>query len=88
MQVVLIEFPSKGMKAIGFITNEISDSSGQKLLNVFIPASPNPTSGFLEIVREEDIVRTNMSVDDALKMVISAGSVAPGEIGERLSADT
>ncbi|MBM2824538.1 MAG: transporter [Dehalococcoidales bacterium] len=77
MQVVLVEFPIKGMQSIGFITNEISSPSGKKLLNVFIPQSPIPTSGFLEIMSEEQVTRTNIPVDDALKMVVSAGRLAP-----------
>jgi len=86
MQVVLIEYPRKGIKAIGFITNELTDSSGQKLINVFIPTSPNPTTGFLQIVKEEEITRTRLSVDDAIKMVVSVGRTIPDRAGEKLSA--
>ena len=84
MQVVLVEFPRKGTRTIGFITNEVSDQSGKKLLNVFIPTSPNPTSGFLQILDEDQIIRTDMSVDDALKMVVSGGRMSSPEIGEKL----
>jgi len=86
LQVVLVEFPRKGMKAIGFVTNESYDNSGERLFTVFIPTSPNPTSGYLEIVREPDIVHTNISIDNALKMVISAGKVSPSEISDNLTA--
>jgi len=75
MEVVLVEFPRKGMLMLGFVTNEEFDSNGRKLLNVFVPTAPNPTSGFLQMVREEDLVRTSISVDDALKMVVSAGRI-------------
>jgi len=85
MQVVLVEFPRKGMRTIGFITNESFDESGNKLINIFIPTSPNPTSGFLQIVREEEIIRTSIPINDAMKMVISAGKVSPGEINEKLA---
>jgi len=85
MQVVLVEFPKEGMRAIGFITNESYSKSGERLLNVFIPTSPNPTSGFLEIVTEDKIIRTNISVDDALKMVVSAGRVSLQEVSDKLS---
>ncbi len=85
MQVVLVEFPKEGMRAIGFITNESYDKSGERLLNVFIPTSPNPTSGFLEIVTEDKVIRTNISVDDALKMVVSAGRVSLQEVSDKLS---
>ena len=85
MQVVLVEFPRKGMRTIGFITNESPDKSGKKLLSIFIPTSPNPTSGFLQIVREDEVIRTDIAVDEAMKMVISAGKVSPEEIGDKLS---
>lgn len=73
------------MRTIGFITNESTDSSGRKLLNIFIPTSPNPTSGFLQIAREEEVIRTDIPVDDALKMVVSAGKVSPQEIDDKLA---
>ena len=86
MQVVLAEFPRKGTRTIGFITNEVSDESGRKLLNVFIPTAPNPTSGFLQILREEEIIRTDISVDAALKMVVSGGRMSPQEVQDKLLA--
>jgi uncharacterized membrane protein len=85
MQVVLVEFPRKGMRAIGFITNEGYDASGEKVLNVFVPTAPNPTSGFLQIVHEEDIVRTDISVDDAVKMVVSAGRISANRLNRQLT---
>lgn len=87
MQVVLAEFPRKGMKSIGFITNEMPGKSGKKLLNVFIPTAPNPTSGFLEIVSEDEIVRTDISVDDALKMIVSAGRMLSKKVSDQLSSE-
>ena len=84
-QVALVEFPRKGTRTIGFITNETLDKSGEKLVYIFIPTAPNPMSGFLQIIREEEIIRTNISVDDALKMVISAGKVLPQKISDSLS---
>jgi len=88
LQVVLVEFPKNGMRAIGFVTSESRVESGEKLLSVFIPTSPNPTSGYLEIVRENDVIRTNISVDDALKMVLSAGKVSLQEVTDRLGAES
>jgi uncharacterized membrane protein len=87
LQVVLVEFPKKGMRVIGFLTSESRAQSGQKLLTVFIPTSPNPTSGYLEIVRENDVIRTSISIDDALKMVLSAGKVSLPEVTDRLGAE-
>jgi uncharacterized membrane protein len=87
LQVVLVEFPKQGMRALGFVTSESRMESGEKLLNVFIPTSPNPTSGYLEIVRESDIIRTDISVDDALKMVLSGGKVSLQEVTDKLGAE-
>jgi uncharacterized membrane protein len=84
-QVVVAEFPMKGTRTVGFVTNESPDKSGEKLLYIFIPTAPNPTSGFLQIVKETDVIRVDMPVDDALKMVVSAGKVLPQEISDKLS---
>ena len=88
MQVVLTEFPRKGIRMIGFVTNELHAEPGKKLLTVFIPTSPNPTSGFLQIVNEDEIIRTDISVENALKMVISVGRVAPEGISEKLVSNS
>ncbi len=85
-QVVVAEFPMKGTRTIGFVTNESLDKAGNKLLYIFIPTAPNPTSGFLQIVKEKDVIQVDMSVDDALKMVVSAGKMLPREISDKLSA--
>ena len=85
MQPVIIEFPRKGMKAIGFITNELCDESGKKLFFVLIPNSPNPTSGgFMEIVEESEITRTNISLENAFKTIFSGGKVVPEEVADTL----
>lgn len=88
LSVVLVEFPAKGMRTIGFITYEAVDKDGKPILNVFIPTAPNPTSGFLEILHEEDIIRTSIAVEDALKMVISGGRMSPKNLGENIGSDT
>jgi uncharacterized membrane protein len=84
LAVVLIDFPIKGMKTIGFITGENVDEDGRKLINVFVPTAPNPIGGFLEIVREEDIIRTDIPVEEALKMVVSVGSMSPKNLSGNL----
>ncbi|MFC1956357.1 DUF502 domain-containing protein [Chloroflexota bacterium] len=84
-QVVLVEFPKKGMMTVGFVTNETKTESGGAYLNVFIPTAPNPTSGFLQIIKEEEVIRTEISPDDALKMIISAGKVSAVDIATTLS---
>jgi uncharacterized membrane protein len=80
LEVVLVEFPRKGMKAIGFVTNWSSDEFGKKMLHVFVPTSPNPTSGFLQIIEEDQVMYTKMSIDEALKLVVSAGRVTNGQL--------
>jgi uncharacterized membrane protein len=84
MQVVMVDFPHKGMKALAFVTNEVIGQDGKKNYSVLIPTAPNPTTGFMQIVREEDITHTKISVDEAIKMIVSAGKVMPGEMGDRL----
>lgn len=80
-QVVLVEFPRKGAWSVGFLTSsnhpEASERTGQKLNSVFIPTTPNPTSGFLTMVADEEIVKMDMSVADGIKYIMSLGAVAP-----------
>jgi uncharacterized membrane protein len=80
-QVVLIEYPRKGIHSIGFVTNdEIPEASvrlGQTMVGVFVPTTPNPTSGFLMVVPHDQIIRLDMTVTDAFKYVFSLGSIAP-----------
>lgn len=79
----LIEYPRKGIWAIGFISTtakgEISDRAGNSgdLLSIFVPTTPNPTSGFLLFLPAEDVIELDMSVEDTAKLVISAGLVYP-----------
>lgn len=84
MQVVIVDFPTKGMKTIGFITNEIFDKDGGKSLSIFIPHAPNPMTGFLQIYREADVIRTKITVDEAMKWVVSVGTMCPDEFKEKL----
>jgi len=85
----LIEYPRKGIWAIGFISTtakgEISTRSGGQstMMSVFLPTTPNPTSGFLLFLPKEDVIELNMSVEEAAKLVISAGLVYPPENGPR-----
>ncbi len=80
-KVVMIEFPRKDMWAIGFLTNrevgEPAQRAGRELWTVFVPTTPNPTSGFLVLVAREDVTELEMSVGDGMKMVISGGAVTP-----------
>ena len=80
-KVVLIEYPRKDIYAIGFMTGEtkgeIKDRKKIDMVNVFVPTTPNPTSGFLLFIPKEDAVELDMSVEDAIKLVVSAGMVVP-----------
>ncbi|MBR2302857.1 MAG: DUF502 domain-containing protein [Clostridia bacterium] len=83
-KAVLIEFPRNGVYSVGFLTSqtqgEMNGNSTEKMLNVFVPTTPNPTSGFLMAVPEKDVIILDMSVGDAMKLIISGGAVAPNEI--------
>ena len=80
-QVLLVEYPRKGLWSVGFQTAQackgIKEKTGEETVAVFIPTTPNPTSGFLIMVPREEVKVLNMSVDDGLKMVISLGVVQP-----------
>jgi uncharacterized membrane protein len=80
-QAVLLEYPRRGIWAVGFITGntegEVQTLTKDDMVNVFLPTTPNPTSGFLLFVPKKELVNLNMSVEEAIKMVISAGIVTP-----------
>ena len=79
--VVLIEYPRKGIWAVGFATKEnegeIANKIQKKMLNIFVPTTPNPTSGFLLMVPIEDVIYLDMSFEDASKFIVSAGTTSP-----------
>jgi uncharacterized membrane protein len=79
--VVLLEFPRPGFLAVGFLTGHIQDRDGRKYCKLFIPTSPNPTTGFFEIVPVEAVRPTSISVEDAFKMIISGGLVSADIFG-------
>lgn len=74
-EVVLVEFPFKGRYAVGFITNRIQNSEKVTLCSVFVPTTPNPTSGYLIMIPEEEIIFLNMPIDDAIKYIVSLGTL-------------
>jgi uncharacterized membrane protein len=80
-KVVLVEYPRKGIYALGFLTGaaqgEIQEITHKRVLHVFVPTSPNPTSGFLLIVPDDEVIPLKMSVEDAFKVIISGGMVNP-----------
>ena len=76
--VVLVEYPRKGVWAVGFATKEntgeMAEKTNKKLINVFVPTTPNPTSGFLLMFPIEDVIYLNMSFEEASKFIVSAGT--------------
>ena len=79
--VVLVEYPRKGTWAVGFATNKntgkIKNKIGQEVINVFVPTTPNPTSGFLLMFPKEDVIYLDITFEQASKFIVSAGSINP-----------
>jgi uncharacterized membrane protein len=83
VKAVLIEYPRKGLYVIGFITSPSAvkiNEQGEKLLNIFIPTTPNPTSGFLLLVPEKEIIPLPISVEEGIKLIVSGGIITPENI--------
>lgn len=80
-EVVMVEYPRKGVFALGFLSGEAYEACqvvhGMRLFNVFVPTTPNPTSGFLLLIPENEIIRTKLSVEEGIKLVVSSGIVHP-----------
>jgi len=80
-QVVLVEYPRRGIWAIGFVSGstrgEVQNLTKEDCVNVFLPTTPNPTSGFLLFVPRDDLIVLNMTVEEGIKMVVSGGIVTP-----------
>ena len=78
-KMVLIEYPRKGIYSLGFATSintgEVTSRVGEKMVNIFVPTTPNPTSGFLLVVPEKDVTYLDMSFEEASKFIMSAGSI-------------
>ena len=80
-QPVLVDYPRKGMKTIAFLTGpvfrDVQKTTGDELVSVYVPTTPNPTSGFLIFVNKKDVIPLKLRVDDAWKIIISTGIVTP-----------
>lgn len=80
-KTVLIEYPRKGIWAVGFLTGdtqgETQARTSKELLNIFVPTTPNPTSGFLLLVPREEVIELEMTIGEGMKLIISGGAVAP-----------
>ena len=80
-KVVLLEWPRKGIYTVGFATGhaigEIAAQSGDRLVNVFVPTTPNPTAGFYLLVPEKDLIPLQMTAEEAFKLIVSGGMITP-----------
>ncbi|MDF9833439.1 putative membrane protein [Ereboglobus sp. PH5-5] len=80
-KVVLVQFPRQGMYSVGFLTNEmvgeVQEKTAEKVSAVFVPTTPNPTTGFLIMLPKEDIIELDMTVGEGMKMIVSVGAVTP-----------
>lgn len=83
-KVVLVEFPRKGLYSMGFVTGitegEVQHKINKRIVNIYIPTTPNPTSGFLIFLPEDEVTPLSMSVEDGMKMIISIGMFTPHNI--------
>ncbi|AZR73151.1 hypothetical protein BBF96_06995 [Anoxybacter fermentans] len=80
-QVVMIEYPRKGVYQLGFVTGhgirEVQERTGVEVMNIFIPTTPNPTSGMLVLVPKEDVIYLNITIEEGLKLILSGGVLVP-----------
>ena len=83
-KVLLVEYPRKGVWSLAFMTSddlgEVQDKTIANVISVFIPTTPNPTSGFVLMVPESDVIELDMAVEEGLKMIISMGVVVPNSL--------
>ena len=75
--VVFVEFPRPGMRAVGFVTGSLKKPDGSVWNTVFVPTTPNPTTGFLQIIPREEVITTDFSVEEGIKMIMSLGVLVP-----------
>jgi uncharacterized membrane protein len=89
-QVVLVDFPHPGQKAVGFITNdqlqEVAPTGGEPLVSVFVPTTPNPTGGFLLLMPQSQLVKLDMTVAEGIKFIISLGAIPPDFVAGKIAA--
>ena len=83
-RVVIVEYPRVGMKAFAFVTGNLKTKEGTELSSIFVPTTPNPTSGFLIYLPEQDIEETDLSIEEGMKLIVSGGILVP----ERMVSDT
>ncbi|WP_347274275.1 DUF502 domain-containing protein [Candidatus Kuenenia sp.] len=76
-RVIILDFPKEGTKAIGFVTGSVKENGKEIFISVFVPTTPNPTSGFLIYTTEDAVIDTNLTVEDAFKTLLSGGVLTP-----------
>ena len=77
-QVIMVEFPRKGLYSVGFVTGEqVKTDEGESIISIFVPTTPNPTTGFLLVLPESKVVKLDMSVAEGIKYIVSLGAVPP-----------
>lgn len=86
-RVVLVQWPSQGMYTIGFLTGSSVDAEGRTYHNVLVPTTPTPQSGFLAIIPEDQVIFTDLSVEEGIKMVVSSGVLVPKELMKNLKTE-
>jgi uncharacterized membrane protein len=91
-EVVLVEYPRKGLWTIAFVSKEVTGGEvenkvKQKTLSIYVPTTPNPTSGFLIFIPENDVIKLDMSVEEGIKYVISCGIVTPETVADMIEKD-
>jgi uncharacterized membrane protein len=89
-RVVLVEFPQEGSYCIAFMTGEVAEiqqATKERVVNVYVPTTPNPTSGYLIFVPEEKVTPLSMSVEDGMKVIISGGFYSPAAAAKSSAAD-
>lgn len=90
--VVLVEYPRKGLFQLGFITNteveRISQAIGAEVFNVFLPTTPNPTSGMLVMVPKEDVIFLDISIEEGIKLILSGGVITPAKRSDLEHSET
>lgn len=92
-RVVMLEYPKEDSWVLGFVTGDFSLPAGSDrldddMVSIFVPTTPNPTSGFLLIISKKKIIDTHMDIEDAMKVVISGGLVQPGRLPEQTAGET
>ena len=79
-KVVMIEYPKDGLWTLAMVTGESTDTKGNEYYNLFVPTTPNPTSGYLIMIQKNKTIDANITVDEGLSIVVSAGMIGPTKL--------